>query len=86
MSVSGGVCFTKKKSTNERTGFGAVGEASAEGCLRRDHHFPGKGTGKGLEVRIYGQVMWSALCFKINLAAYGEQTGAWEAMAKLGDC
>lgn len=47
----------QRKSTNERTGVGAVGEASEEGCLRRDHHFPGKGTGKGSELRMYRQVM-----------------------------
>lgn len=31
---------------------------------RRDHHFLGKGTGKGPELKMYRRVTWSALCFK----------------------
>lgn len=56
----------RKVAQVEGQGDGALERPLKRRCLRRDRHFPGKGTGKGLGVRMYRQVIWSALRFEIT--------------------
>lgn len=61
-----GYVLQRKVAQVKGQGDGALERPLKRQCLRRDHHFPGKGTGKDPELKMYRRVAWSALCFKIT--------------------